>query len=62
MGAAGGGLLGDRVEGVGEGMGGSGNLAGGRGGTKLCLLLPFSSCEGRRGVRERTGRYDKMSE
>ena len=25
-------MLGERVEGVGEGMGGSGNLAGGRGG------------------------------
>ena len=62
-------MLGERVDGVGEGMCGSANLAGGRGGrgehfasTKLCLLLPFSSCEGRRGVRERTGRYDKMSE
>ena len=74
MGAAGGDLLGERVEGVGEGMGGSGNLAGGRGGRgehfcpnkTLLLFLPLSSCEGRRGVWERTGgwrtRYEMLSE
>ena len=73
MGAAGGGFLGDRVEGVGEGMGGSGrgNLGGSRGGRgehfrlkkTLLLLLLFSSCKGGRRVRERTGgRYEMMSE
>ena len=67
-------MLGDRVEGVGEGMGGSGrgNLAGGRGGRgehfwpekkTLLLLLLFSSCKGGRRVRERTGdRYEIMVE
>ena len=65
-------MLGERVEGVGEGMGGSGNLAGGRGGRgehfwpekkTLLLLLLFSSCKGGRRVRERTGdRYEIMVE
>ena len=50
------------------GGGGRGNLAGGRGGRgehfclnkALLLLLPFSNCKGRRGVRERTGGRYKM--
>ena len=67
-------MLGDRVEGVGEGMGGSGrgNFAGGRGGRGehfwpeknfALISLPFSSCKGGRRVRERTGdRYEIMVE
>ena len=57
MGAAGGGLLGDRVEGVGEGMGGSGrgNLAGGRGGRgehfwpekNFALIIALQQLQGR---------------
>ena len=68
--AGGGGLLGDRVQGVRQvmGSGGRGNLAGGRGerGEHFCLkkalllLLPFRNCKGRRGVRERTGGRYKM--